>query len=541
MAKVKKQGFQKVQKFLDKWLELGLTIIAGAVLIGVAAYVMHIGFSYYWYMMHSDVVGDLSFVREARYQRSLFPYGWPHLQEMRFVHITTIILPFYIITNNIHLSYPLAVSFMIVVNMLLFYFMLSYRKRKLLPIFVGFTVVLIVFSRYAMFSVFSVLFVNGSLALSMSTIFVTIGVYMRIKSGEKYGRVATIAMWVLVPLLAFLQGIQSNRMLIALYLPLLIIECYPLVVRILQDKGFDYKKTDKSILFVILCAVCNLLGIALIISLIRREVVLVEYTLVTTSLHMVNHRGLWDQFERFVVEILLAFGLQSGVEVYSMAGVAYFGRIALVAIMAIIVRKTTAKESEDGIIRSILFTSLCALSIAMVVTFTGVGERFIFTIIMMLGVMAVICFDYFVENKRKMLTVMAYIVVFVMVVISVRTLDMPRDESLRADRQRIADFIVENNFVVGYGPFWQGPVVAAFADLEFDVIYLSAGTFRTRPHAIPMERYNHDEDRVFLILTSWQVGNVMNNDHQRAILESGTRHDFPGGWIVFTFEHNPFR
>jgi len=518
-----------------------LTTVAILILLGITVYVTWLGFSFYWDNMHSDIAGDLLFVREAVNQRSLFPSGWPHLQEMRFMHLTTVIIPFYLVTGDLNLSYPLAVAFMMILNMGMFYYMLSYRKRRWLPIIIGFTILLMLFSRYAMFSIFSMMFINGSLAVSLTTIFITVGAYMRIKYGGERRRIFTILLWAVSSIIAFMQGIQSNRLMIALYVPLLIVECFPLLLRILRDKEFDYKKVGKPALFAIVCMVCNMLGIGLIMMLIRDGVILVEYTLVTSGLSMMSHNHIWDQLSRLVPQLLSSLGLQGGVPVYSMAGIAYFARLAVVITLPILIYKTAAHQSDDKNIINIMLASFLTLMVTMIITHTGVGERFIFTITVVFAVMAVVFVDYLIETERRIITIVTCAIIFVAVLVSANTLNMQREEGLVQDRQAVADFIRSEGFTIGYGPFWHGTVLTAVGDFTFDVIYINATTFRARPHGVTMQRFRHDEERVFLVLTDAQTTAALNSDRTREILESGIRNDFPRGWVVWTFEHNPFR
>jgi len=514
-----------------------LTIIASLVLWCVTAYVVYIGFSYYWDLMHSDIAGDLAFVREAARQRSLFPYGWAHLQEMRLIHFTTVILLVYLITDNINLSYPIAASLMLLVNMYLFYFMLSYRKRNILPIIVGFTVLLMFFSRYAQVSVFSILFINSSLSTSLATIFITIGVYMRLKENKSH------ILAIILAILAFAQGIQSTRLLIALYLPLLIVDLYPILIRILKDKDFDFKEIKKSTVFTIIWFLCNLAGIALITALIRRDIVIVGYTLVSSSLRMTRYDRLWSNLGVFVPQLFRALGLRGGIYAYSLEGALFIGRLFTIVALPIILFKTSARFNKDNTIMHILFASVCASAISMIMMVTGIGERFLFTITALLSVMVVIVLEYFINNNRKILTYITCIFIFIIVLLTgTRGLQVPRQPSLIEDRQAVTDFILEQGFTVGYGTFWHGLVLAAVGDFEFDVIYVGRNSLTPRPHGVTLERLNHDEDRVFLVLTRDQAQNAYNNSSRtRAILEQGERHEFRRGWVVYTFEQNPFR
>jgi len=513
-----------------------LTIIASLILYCMTVYVIYIGFSYYWDIMHSDIAADLVFVREAARQGTLFPYGWPHLQEMRLIHFTTVVLFVYLMTDNIHLSYPIAASFMLLVNMYLFYFMLSYRKRNILPIIIGFTVLLMFFSHYSQVSVFSMLFINSSLSTSLATIFLTIGIYMRLKENR------SLVLAVILALLAFAQGIQSTRLLITLYLPLLIIDLYPILIHILKDKNFDFKEIKKSTIFTTIWFLCNLAGIALITALIRRDIVIVEYTLVSSSLRITRYAGLWTDIGIFVPQVFRALGLKGGVYAYSLEGAIYIGRLFAIIALPIILFKTSARLSRDNTIIHVLFTSVCASSFSMIIMTVGIGERFIFNIVVLFSVITVMVLEYLVKNDRKIITYIACLFIFIVVILtSTSGLNIERQPALIESRQTVTDFILEQGFTVGYGTFWHGLVLAAVGDFEFDVIYVNPNNLSTRPHGVTLERYNHNEDSVFLVLTQDQARNAYNSSHPRAILEQGERHDFRGGWVVYTFDQNPFR
>ena len=525
-----------------------LLCIMSALLLFFVGYVIYISFSYYWDNFHSDIAADLAFVREAARQFRLFPYGWPHLQEMRVVHITTIMIPFYWITGNINLSYPLATSFMVLVNVYLFYWMLNYRKRSLLPIVIGAIVLLITFSRYTQVSVFSILFINSSLAPTLSVIFATIGFYMRLKTASTPGKLLVYRiLWAVLLLLAFLGGIQSSRLLLGLYIPLLIIEVYDLVGKILENKSFKAKNIEKSAIFVALCFALNVLGVLVIMRQINSGAVLVEWGLVTTGLSISANNSIWPNLERFLPEFIAAFGMFGGSSVFSSEGIVYLGRLGLIAaglVMYKKINKLSDYENKDKSIFYIFIASVAALSFAMVFVRTGIGERFIFPVTAMLGVLFVYIADYFVENNRKVLCLIMCAVIFVMTVLSIPAITMERRESHVQNRQTVADFIRNEGFTIGYGVFWQGLVIAAVADYDFTVISIcdvQRPRLVPRPHGVSMQDFNHDEDRVFLIIAANHANDAMGNDQSRAILESGVRHEFPGGWLVYTFEQNPWR
>ena len=527
-------------------IELILTVVAAVVLATVTVYVIYLGFAYYWDELHSDIAVDLAFVREAAYQGTLFPEGWPHLRELRFIHLTTIILWVYQLTGDINRSYPIAVAITLLLNVYLFYYMLSYRKRHVLPIIIGFTVLLMLFSRYDnhsvfSFTIFSLLFTNGSLALSLATIFLTIGAYMRIKSGVAKGKFATIALWTISPLVALVQGIQSNRMLIGLYLPMLVVECYPLLISAVQDKDFHFKKIEKSTLFTGICFLCTLAGVALTLILMRTDVIMSARPGTTSELSVVMHTQVWDRMQSFVPELLLALGLPGGINIFSLAGMLYVGRVLAIIAFATLFLKTSIKHDSDSPIVKIAFASICALSIAMVGMQVSIYERYIFTIVLLFGVIATMVVENFMQNKRRILSCIACGFIFLVVTLSVNQLGFEPRESLVNDRQNVADFILAQGFTVGYGSFVHGPVIAAVGDFEFDVIPVNIPSLSPFLHGITTDVFEHDEENTFLIIPNWNVSRILENNQGAAILAQGERHDFSGGWVVWTFDHNPFR
>jgi len=363
---------------------------------------------------------------------------------------------------------------------------------------------------------------------------------MRLKHNAERGRFAMFILWFVSPMLALLQGVQSTRLLIALYLPLIIVECGPVMLDIIRDNGHENKLVKKSTIFTIVCAVCNLVGVSIITVLIRQGIVLVEFTLVTTYLRATGYRELWGWFSLAVPQLFASLGLQGNVVVYTVAGLVHFGRIFVIITFPIIMRKTFAWINEDKAIVQVLFASVCALSIAMVITITGVGERFLFTIVALMGVITVMVLDCLVRNKRYALTAIICVVLFSIIGGSAYALNIENQEELVANRQLVADFIVEQGLSIGYGSFWDALVLTAVGDFAFDVIAMDMETLTTRPFGSTMERFHHNEDRVFVVLTWWQESAMRANDRNRAIFETATHHYLRNGWNVYIFEQNPF-
>ncbi|MCL2864943.1 MAG: hypothetical protein FWE25_05315 [Lachnospiraceae bacterium] len=551
------------------------TIVVSLILFALIGYIIYINFSYYWDFLHSDIAADLAFIREAANTFSLFPEGWAHINEMRFIYITTIAIPFYWITSNVHLAYSLAVSLMLLVNVALFHYMLRFQKRSTFAILVGTVVLLIFFSRYNIFSVFSILFINGTLSTHLATVFLTIGVYMRIKYKTESGFKLQKALWIITLLLAFAQGIQSPRMLIVLYAPLLFVELLP-ILRSVRRKSPNINII--GLLYAFIAFLLNVFGMLLINILIRNDIVLLEESGLTFSLDIVSSsQFITERIFQSITSLFHAFGLIGYHGLFSAEGFLFIMRVFFIFVTVFIYWNSN-KNSADKHLVHILATTVIFTVLSQAIITINIGERFNFIATSLFSVIFVISLCNIMENKeiekiepdsveqalahklsldkhstnevepqtlRKYLIGTLLVLVCIGSLLSINTLAVKRNPNLISGRQRVVHFLKNENLTVGYGAFWQSHAITAVANWDVVVIpfpfHIHFGIV-SQPlrQGVASHDFFHNEERVFLVGTVDYIKEAYEHEQMRAILEHGERHDFPDGWVVYVFDFNPW-
>ncbi|MCL1990340.1 MAG: hypothetical protein FWG67_05560 [Defluviitaleaceae bacterium] len=562
-------SFNQLSKFSFKnQKNPNLMVALLLILIILISYTLYINFSYYWDFLHSDIVADLAFIREAARSFSLFPAGWAHLNEMRFVYITTPAILFYWLTRNVHLAYSLAVSFMLIVNLALFYYMMSFKKRNIMAMFAGVMVLLMFFSRYTIFSVFSILFVNGSLSTHLATVFITLGVYLR----TKYNKVDTFkwqkALWIITLLLAFAQGIQSTRMVIVLYVPLIFVEILPLL-RSINNKSSQIN--GAGLLYACAAFALHLLGMLFIHLLTRNGAVFVEEAGLTFGLNLANTTQFIERTFQSMTTLFYAFGLVGGSGLFSIEGLIFIIRASFLFTLTFLYFQTPKDDADQNLVH-VLITTLMFSTLSQAFITIGIGERFNFTATSLIAAIFIIVISPMIENVpvktvgfseaehnekhqlhdvlNKMLTpqrlqkyVAASLIATVLIgsLFSMTTLGIQRNANLTADRQRIVDFLLEEELTVGYGAFWQALAITGVANWEVVVIpfHSNLGVVgNPLRQGVAYHDFFHDEERVFLIGSVTHIEEAYDHHRMGYVLQTGQRHDFPGGWVVYIFDEN---
>ncbi|MCL2559100.1 MAG: hypothetical protein FWE07_01320 [Turicibacter sp.] len=522
------------------------------ILVGFMGYAIYINFSYYWDFLHSDIVADLAFIREAARTFSLFPRGWAHINEMRFIYVTTPAILFYWITRNVHLAYSLAVSLMLVVNVALFYFMVSFKKRNLSVVIVGAIVFLMLFSRYTIFSVFSILFINGTLSTHLATVFLTIGVYLRTKYKEEDTFKGEKVLWGITFVLAFLQGIQSTRMIVSLYAPLIFVELL-FVLRRVSGKGVQTNKS--GIQFATVAALLNVMGMFLVNMFIDHGLVELEEAGLTFGLNLVSTGLFIERIFESITTLFYTLGLVGGGSLLSMHGLLFVARAGFIFVLVFLYVHLKKDEEEKNMVATLAAT-VAFSALAQALISMGMGERFNFTATALIGAMFVVVVDHLVERLsasrqgdkddfylQKHFTESLVMIAIVGSLLSVSTLGATRNPNLVADRQRVVNFLAAENLTVGYGAFWQGLAITGVSNWEVVVIPFHSNhgvVGQPLRQGVAYHDFFHNEERVFLVGTVSHMEEAYGHYRMGSALQQGQRHDFYGGWVVYVFDHNPW-
>ncbi len=526
-------------------LYTALTVALAATLALVVAYIIYVNFARYWDLLHYDLATDLAFIREAAAQGTLFPKGWLHLREIRLVHITTVALLVFKICGNLHLSYPIACSITLIINCCLYFYMMGYKKLRALPALSGLLALLAFFAFFIPFpssdefSIFTILFfTNCSYAPHLSTIFLTLGVYLRVKTRGSAYRINLI-LYFLLALTAFAQGVQSTRLLIGLYFPIFIFEAYSVLVKLSrgQSKGL---LSGGAPVFSGICFVCACLGVLTGQALFRLGIVTTYYTGTNVDLSIVKNEDLFNRIGLYIREVFSSLGLRGGSGVFSINGVIYFGRLLCVAAMIAFARVILRKRGDHYILISILSLSFLCLSAALIFTQVEVAARHIFTIVLLMSVISYAIIERVLTLKSRIFTAASCFLLIIISLLAITTMSVEKNESLISVRQAVVDFINGQGLTIGYGTVWEAEVCSAMADYSFDVIPVDYDFTRTFKRGMTASRFFHSEERVFLITKGWMADNAANDARIGKILESGDRHDFNGGWVVYLFDYNPW-
>lgn len=533
---------ESIKNIVKKHFKMHALVSMVFALVMLVGYIIYINFSYYWDFLHSDIATDLAFIREAARQMSLFPTGWSQINEMRLIYITTPAILFYLITGNVHLAYSLATSFMFIVNIALFYYMISVEKRNIFATIGGIFVFLAFFSRNSMFSIFSILFINGSLSTHLATIFLTIGVYLRVKfnteeesKGFKFLKILTI-------LLAFTQGIQSPRMIVAIYAPLLFVELLPLLSNV--DKE-EFKINEKGVLYALIAFSFNGLGMVFVNYLVSHGVIAVAQIGRTTVLNIAHSSFFIDRTFSTANGVFEALGLFGNSEIFGTDGLVFVIRLAFLFVVLLLYKKIK-KDALDKNLVNLLFATVVFNFFAQALTFMGMGERFNFTLTSLIAVIFVLTFHHVVENlshyqpQKYIITGMVALLLSG-AFLSLGDMRMERNPSLINYRLSVIDFLKEEGLTVGYGYFWQALSLAAFSDWEIQMISLNSGILGPPiPQGVSYDVFHHDEDRVFLLAPLHLIEDAYDYVWMRDLLLTGERHDFPWGWVIYIFDYNPW-
>lgn len=538
----------------------GTALLVLAVLIG---FIIHINFSYYWDFLHSDIVADLAFIREAARSFSLFPEGWAHINEMRFIYVTTVAIPFYWITSNVHLAYSLAVSFMLIANVFLFYYMVSFKKRNLLAVVVGAIVFLMLFARYSIFSVFSILFINGTLSTHLATVFLTLGVYLRIKYKAADAFKWEKALWVITLFLAFAQGIQSTRMIIALYGPLFVAEVLPIILN--GAKGKTTKVNGQSLIYVVSAFLLNVGGILFIDFLINNGTVVLEEASLTFGLNLVDTDQFIERILQSITMLFNTFGLMGNRELLSIEGLIFILRAGFI-FLTLSIYGHLKKEASDRNLVQVLTTTVIFSTLSQALISIGMGERFNFTATAWMAVIFVVVLDHLLEkvkqgqvnkisfhqflaNNLDHKALQKYLVSGLIGIalmgsfLSMNHLGATRNPNLVADRQRVVDFLIAEDLTVGYGAFWQSLAITGVANWDVVVIPFHSNhgvVGQPLRQGVAYNDFFHNDERVFLIGTTSHMEEAYSHHRMGPFLQQGQRYDFSGGWVVYVFDVNPW-
>jgi hypothetical protein len=525
-------------------LEGYLLAAAALLLLFIIGFVIHSNFTYYWSLLNSEMAEDLAFVREAANQGTLFPREWLYTREIRLMHITSVILPIYLITGNLNLSYPIASSLMLLVNCALFFYMMRYKKNRLLPIVTGLIVLIMFFATMGsgeLYPIFNIWFLNSSYAVHLASVLFTLGVYLRFKAGTytfTLNNKRAIVLLIITALVAFGQGLQSDRLIIGLYAPLFLTElCF-----LAGKYRTKLKLIDRPVIFVLIICACALLGSVLSKVFFGSGVWISDFNKPVDS-KIIHNAQISDRLGYFTDNLFRALGVVGNTDLFSLAGMLYFVRMTSVIVLIAVVRKIWSKSAPNNTAATVLLFSTVLSSVFMTFLLfeASLTSRYLFPVVILMSALACLMIDCFIKNKQRLFTAAACLVIFAVSAVNIYALPINKNEALTEDRKMVADFIRDTGINYGYGVLWHGKVIEAVGDGDFTIFFIFNDIRNVTRRGVTLSQFNHTEDRVFLVLSSVSANKSLENEGEREILETGERHDLERGWTVYTFDYNPWR
>jgi hypothetical protein len=329
-------------------------------------------------------------------------------------------------------------------------------------------------------------------------------------------------------------------MLISLYLPLFITELWFVAGDYAKERKF--LPIHKSSFFVAAVCICAFVGSAITKMLFHSEILITHYN-TSTGLKIIPNKDIFERVGYYFNNLFRALGLIGDVGLITADGLLYLARMFSIIALVLIMYKLRRKLGANKIMVTVLLFSGVVTSLIM--TFVriehDITSRYLFPVVVLLSVCASIATEHFIKRRLETFTACIFVVVFTVSIISMQVLPLERRDSLIEDRQNVIEFIRETGLPYGYGVLWHGKVLEAIADNDFTILYIHHSVNSLHYRGVTEEQLYHTEDEVFLVISASRANDALKNDHERLLLETGTRHDFNGGWVVYLFDYNPWR
>jgi hypothetical protein len=267
----------------------------------------------------------------------------------------------------------------------------------------------------------------------------------------------------------------------------------------------------------------------------------------SAGLRIIGNNELLDRFGYFLDNLFHALGLLGGRDLISVSGFLYFIRLICIVVMIMLVRKIRKKTSPDNVAGIVLLISaiLSALTMTLIELEVDLTSRYLFPIMLLLGVTISVIVNYFISNKHMFFAVATCVIVLSVSMVNISSgssFYVGRDLKLEEERKIVADFLVETGLPIGYGVAWQGKVLEPVADYQFTILHIFNSVDELQYRGVTLPQMYHDNDEVFLVLSAARADDALECEDERAILETGTRYDLADDkWVVYLFGYNPWR
>ena len=429
------------------------TLLWGIVILLFFTTYSIINFSGFNWFCTPDMYSDTLVSKLMWEQKSIFPEGWVFGNQF-YVFVTPVVAAlFYGLCGSVNLAMALATTFMTVLTVVSFWWMLKpfATKQQLLAgtaVLLGCVIGTNVYSDIEV----QIFYVMASYyAGYMITLFVVFGDYIRTLHGKKTGAVALL----IAAALSFCTGMHSLRQTAVMILPLLVFEGCRFLVGLMRRQRELWRRP--TTLRVAVYTLANLLGLAAIRILDPAAIPM--YGKVT-----------FNTIEQMLVSLATALrSLRSvtGLK-YLIDGMSPQGVVAAILVLTAVVALVLAlsgkvREGSRSLLVLLCCSVLCTMGTSILVTIF-MRSIYLFPWYAAAAVSAVIVYGYFSGWKKHL----AAVVLAAALILNFHCTYLPSAEkSLKPDHtteRMVADYLVEEGYTIVYGEWQRVSSVAVRSD-----------------------------------------------------------------------------
>ncbi len=457
-----------MRKIIDeKTIQYLLLVIIGILLLLIAI----TNLLHFTYNMNADIAAEALLGREVAISNSIIPASWYSSTEVRILGNTLLAGIVYKFTGNMNLSMGISCILMTLLILVTFSWFMRALSMERTARLVGEVLILGLANSLEMLGI-TYLFA-GYYAVHIAVLFFTLGIYAKLlRNGvdadrrERNSRPPLKFSWfrcvfVFSLVLSFVLGMQGARALLVIYGPLFAMEVLRFVARLLSVKKNSgrghHKAITRSFPYVFLLVFINVIGMKMPVS-VGQE----------TSR---NLRNGWNKLISVVVpDALLAAGItwkSTGI-----IGKLLLSALLIFSISFLIVTLVRTVRIRNCSIPSWIYMVLWAGPIfsmlAVAFTTTESTPRYYF------GLLFVMAFGVALLVQSNRTIVKQEIILFAVVTTVVNAIQVYRpillqDDSKEEPLVKIAAFLSENNYPIGYASFEYAEPISVYSNGEIQV------------------------------------------------------------------------
>jgi len=493
--------------------------------------------------LNSDDAIEIILANEILTQKAIFPKGWYYTTEINILRPFMLAIPFLSITNNMLLSQSVAAIICVLVFCVSWVYLLHSINVSKIPTMISLIFLLTVPN------IMDMMYIRAAYYFFIFfCIFMTIGYHnncikKNIRCREKCLRY-------ILPLMAFMFGVTSIRMLLTLYIPLLLSYGVYIVVLLMHNANSNkVMKYINRLLEVLFWTVLNVAGIALYKKLfVSTEYIRDGYinTQFSKAIDII------DSFSALLVNGLEIVGYKGSVNVFSVEGIYNCIKIFLI-IFTIVLIPRIHKCHQESYFSCILYFFMAIVILFFLFIFLQLDNnatRYFYPLILFVAII-IANYNHFLKPRR----IYQYAIVLCAIIMSFISLrqGIPRIEASgmgNKNKKAVVEYIKEAESElgvsmgeVGYATYWNAAVLTVLSNNVFEIGNIQLDSDFSPYLWGTKEAYYSPElsnERTFLILTDEEEASIYEQypDHNK--LSMGEKVKEIDSYNIYVYDFNPF-